>query len=315
MTLFLFLLFIPFKLSVINACHAEEWKALISFKSHLTNSSNRLSSWKGHNCCSWYGIRCSDSLHVTTLDLRNPFPDNLIMKVNSEPVSFSDFLSTAITNTIPSSIFSLPHIRYLDLSFNNFILSKIPTGLSNLIGLAYLNLSSTMFNDSMTTQFTNLTSLTALDLSWSFSIWDYSSVFANLSSTLTIHSGALYTYINRGSLSASNLNWLQQLNNLRELKLSGVDLSESSRSALWAKPISNLSKLRLLDLSNCGISGKVPVEQLLNLTRLSHLFMDFNIIASEIPRNLANLTSLLILDLTRSNLQGHIPYLPQLKVL
>ncbi|KAK6277219.1 hypothetical protein POUND7_017542 [Theobroma cacao] len=234
------------------------------------------------------------------------------MKVNSEPVSFSDFLSTAITNTIPS-IFSLPHIRYLDLSFNNFILSKIPTGLSNLIGLAYLNLSSTMFNDSMTTQFTNLTSLTALDLSWSFSIWDYSSIFANLSSTLTIHSGALYTYINRGSLSASNLNWLQQLNNLRELKLSGVDLSESSRSALWAKPISNLSKLRLLDLSNCGISGKVPVEQLLNLTRLSHLFMDFNIIASEIPRNLANLTSLLILDLTRSNLQGHIPYLPQLK--
>ncbi|XP_022765890.1 probable LRR receptor-like serine/threonine-protein kinase At4g36180 [Durio zibethinus] len=192
-----------------NACHEEEKEALISFKSHITDPSNRLSSWKGQNCCSWYGIRRSDSLHVTAIDLRNPNPDSLILDLNSQPVSTSDFPSTDLTGTIPSSLFSLTLIR--------------------------------------------------------------------------------------------------------KLKLSGVDLSEASRSTLWAKSISNLFMLRLLDLSNCGISGEVPVEQLFNLSRLSHLFMDFNFIASKIPSKLANLTSLSVLDLTRSNLQGHIPYLPQLK--
>ncbi|XWS25037.1 hypothetical protein CRYUN_Cryun27aG0036500 [Craigia yunnanensis] len=315
MTLFLFLLFIFSELFVINACHNEEREALISFKSNITDPSNRLSSWKGQNCCSWYGIHCSDSLHVTTIDLRNPTPDSLIMDMNSQPVSTSDSPSTAITGSIPSSLFSLTHIRYLDLSFNNFMLSKIPTGLSNLTVLTYLNLSNAMFNDSITTQFANLTSLTELDLSCSFSVVDYSSVSSSLSSTLTIDSGSLYTYINRGSLSASNLNWLQRLNNLRKLRLSGVDLSEASRSTMWAKSISNLSKLRLLDLSNCSISGKVPVEQLLNLTSLNYLFMGFNFIESQIPNKLANLTSLSVLDLTRSNLQGYIPYLPQLKEL
>ncbi|XVF37073.1 hypothetical protein REPUB_Repub19eG0114100 [Reevesia pubescens] len=315
MTLFLFLLFIFSKLFVINACHEEEREALISFKSTITDPSNRLSSWKGQNCCSWYGIRCSDSLHVIAIDLRNPTPDSVIMDMNSQLLSTSNFPSTAITGTIPSSLFSLTHIRYLDLSFNNFTLSKIPIGLSNLTGLTYLSLSNAMFDDTITTQFANLTSLIELDLSCSFGIVDYSSISSSLSSTVTFHSGSLDTYINRGSLSASNLNWLQGLNNLRKLKLSGVDLSEASRSTMWAKSISNLSKLRLLDLSNCGIYGEFRVEQLLNLTRLSYLFMDFNFFASKIPSKLANLTSLSVLDLTKSNLQGHIPYLPQLKEL
>ncbi|XVE60207.1 hypothetical protein DITRI_Ditri05aG0109300 [Diplodiscus trichospermus] len=285
----------------------------MSLKSGIKDPSNRLSSWKGPNCCSWYGIRCSDSFHVTTIDLRNPTPDSLFLDMNSQPVPTSDSPSTAITGTIPSSLFALTHIRYLDLSFNNFMLSNIPTGLSNLTRLTYLNLSNAMFNDHITTQFANLTSLTGLDLSCSFNILDYSSISSTLSSTLTIQSGSLYTYINRGSLSASNLDWLQGLNNLRQLKLNGVDLSEASRSTMWAKTLSSLSKLRLLDLSNCSISGKVPVEQLLNLTRLNDLFMGYNFIESQIPTKLANLTSLSVLDLTRSNLQGRIPYLPQLK--
>ncbi|XVF64421.1 hypothetical protein PTKIN_Ptkin09bG0168000 [Pterospermum kingtungense] len=304
------------QLIVINACPEEEREALISFKSQITDPANRLSSWKGHNCCSWHGIRCSDSLHVTTIDLRNPTPDDsLILNMNSEPISTSESQSTALTGSIPPSFFSLTHTRYLDLSFNNFMLSKIPTGLSNLTRLSYLNLSNAMFNDSITTQFANLTSLTELDLSCSYSILDYSSVYSSLSSTVTIHSGSFYTYVNRGNLSGSNLNWLRGLNNLSKLVLSGVDLSEASRSALWAKSMSSLSKLRLLDLSNCGISGGIPVEQLLNLTRLTYLFMDFNYISSQIPSKLANLTSLSVLDLTRSNLKGHIPHLPQLKEL
>ncbi|KAG4157628.1 hypothetical protein ERO13_D02G074400v2, partial [Gossypium hirsutum] len=188
----------------------------MSFKSNMADPSNRLSSWKGQNCCSWYGINCSDSFHVTAIDLRNPKLDNLILDMNSQLVSTSDVPSTALTGTIPPSLFSLTHLRYLDLSFNNFSFSKVPLGFSKLTGLTYLNLSNVMFNGSITTQFSNLTLLMELDLS---------------------------------------------------------------------------------------ISGEVPVEQLLNLTKLSELYMDYNFLASKIP------------NLTRSYLQGHIPYLPQVKTL
>ncbi|XVF37075.1 hypothetical protein REPUB_Repub19eG0114300 [Reevesia pubescens] len=311
MTLFLFLLFIFSKLFVINACHEEEREALISFKSNITDPSNRMSCWKGQNCCSWYGIRCSDSLHVIAIDLPNPTPDSVIMDMNSQLLSTSNFPSTAITGTIPSSLFSLTHIRYLDLSFNNFTLSKIPIGLSNLTGLTYLSLSNAMFHDTITTQFANLTSLIELDLSCSFRIVDYSSISSSLSPTVTIHSGSLYTYINRGSLSASNLNWLQGVNNLRKLKLSGVDLSEASRSTMWAKSISNLSKLRLLDLSNCGIYGEFRVEQLLNLPlpwpQLESIDISSTHAIGSIPPSIANSTSLVYFTAYNSLIQGQIP--------
>ncbi|GLT31725.1 hypothetical protein SLA2020_064400 [Shorea laevis] len=304
------LLLIFSHLSATNACYEAEREILLSFKSHLLDPSNRLSSWQGQNCCSWHGIRCSDSLHVTTLDLRNPNPESFIINRNSELVSTSDSNFTAITGTIPPSLFSLTHISYLDLSFNNFTFSKIPTGLANLTSLTYLNLSNAMFSGSLTTQFSNLTSLRVLDLSCSFPVIDYSTISYNVSSSVTFRAGSFYTHIYMGSLSSSNLNWLQKFNNLRFLILNGVNLSEAPLS-----PISNLWNLRMLQLSNCQISGRIPIKQLLNLTRLSYLSMGFNFLRTQIPLELANLTSLSVIDLWRSSLQGSFPYLPQLKEL
>ncbi|GLU07119.1 hypothetical protein SLE2022_240900 [Rubroshorea leprosula] len=303
------LLFLIFShISATNACYEAEREILLSFKSHLLDPSNRLSSWQGQNCCSWHGIRCSDSLHVTTLDLRNPNPERFLINSNSELVSTSDSNFTAITGIIPPSLFSLTHISYLDLSFNNFTFSKIPTGLANLTALTYLNLSNAMFSGSLTTQFSNLTSLRVLDLSCSFPVIDYSTISHHVSSSVTFRAGSFYTHIYMGSLSSSNLNWLQKFNNLRFLILNGVNLSEVPLS-----PISNLWNLRELQLSNCQISGRIPVKQLLNLTRLSYLSMGFNFLRTQIPLELANLTSLSVIDLTRSSLQGSFPYLPQLK--
>eukprot|EP00257_Ricinus_communis_P026634 XP_025014048.1 probable inactive leucine-rich repeat receptor kinase XIAO [Ricinus communis] len=309
-----FLVFILSSISTITGCYENERAALLSFKSQIMDPSNRLSSWQGHNCCNWQGIHCSGSLHVISVDLRNPKPYLPIINSNSYHVSTSTSESTALRGTISSSLFTLTRITYLDLSFNNFMYSRIPPRISNFTRLTYLNLSNAAFSDSITIQFANLTSLESLDLSCSTVVSDFSSISYDLSFEL-IQVGSPYGNVYSSNLSSTSLHWLQGMHNLKVLRLSGVDLSQASAIAYWANPIAALSNLRLLWLSNCRISGELPISQLLNLTQLSVLVLDFNPITSQIPVQLANLTSLSVIHFTGSNLQGPIPYIPQLQEL
>lgn len=304
-------------LSFATGCVDAERRALLDFKSLLMDPSNQLNSWQGQHCCSWKGINCSSSGFVIALNLRNPNPESVLLNLNSElvPTSSNSTKSTAIEGKISPSLFTLNNLRYLDLSFNNFMSSKLPSGLANLTRLTYLNLSNAMFEDSITTQLANLTKLTKLDISCSYMISDLSTISINLTSSSRVNFGSMYSYINNGKLSSSNINWLQRLTNLKEIRLSGIDLFEASQSTRWAEPISFLSNLSKLHLSNCRISGRIPVDHLLNLTNLYSLIMDSNDLSSHIPKQLANLTSLSVLDFRSSNLQGPIPYLPQLKAL
>ncbi|XP_058111777.1 leucine-rich repeat receptor-like serine/threonine-protein kinase At1g17230 [Magnolia sinica] len=123
------------------------------------------------------------------------------------------------------------------------------------------------------------------------------------------------SYISNGYISCSNLNWLRDMINLKELVSNGVDLSASTSTMNWAEPISRMYNLRQLQLSDCRISSPIPVNQLINLTHLYYLQMGSNFLASSIPIQLANLTSLSSLDLTNSHLHGPITYFPQLQEL
>ncbi|KAA8517261.1 hypothetical protein F0562_017554 [Nyssa sinensis] len=307
------LFFFLFSLSAVTCCRENEREALLNFKSFLEDPSNRLSSWQGLNCCSWHGIYCSKSWHVVAVNLGNPAPARVILNGNKELVAMPTSISNALKGKISSSLFTLSHLRFLDLSFNNFTSSKIPSGLSNLTYLTHLNLSNAMFEDSIVAQFANLTSLRVLDLSCSYEVPDVSSISYNLTSVKL--SDSWHSFIHRGSLYSSNLNWLEGLHNLRELRLSGVDLSEASQSNKWAETLSLLSNLRSLYLLNCRILSAIPINHLLNLTNLSSLRMDSNVFTSPIPNQLANLSSLLIFGIKHSHLGGSVPYLPQLKEL
>ncbi|KAK8473867.1 hypothetical protein V6N13_054228 [Hibiscus sabdariffa] len=100
--------------------------------------------------------------------------------MNSQRASTSDAPPTALTTP------SLLHFSSLLISdiltsvstFNNFSFSKIPLGFSNLGALTYQNISNAMFKDSVTIHLSNLTSLVELDLSCSWIILDYSSVYS-----------------------------------------------------------------------------------------------------------------------------------------
>ncbi|XP_009588731.1 uncharacterized protein LOC107777952 [Nicotiana tabacum] len=301
--------------SIVYGCHETERAALLSFKSMLTDPSDRLSSWLGGNCCNWEGIKCSSSGHVVVVNLRNPNPDEFIINANKELFSDPNNTSNALNGTISPLLFTLNHMQYLDLSFNNFMLSKLPPEISNLTKLTYLNLSNVMFQDSISTQFSNLTSLRSLDLSCANLVIDLSSITISLTLPPKLDFGSMSSFISYGRLYSPNLRWLEGIRGLRYLVLTGVDLSKASESFHWAKPISDLSNLMSLQLSYCKISGRIPTGLLLNLTNLSTLEMSSNTLTSSIPDLLSNLTTLSTLDFSANDLHGHIPYLPQLEEL
>ncbi|OWM87730.1 hypothetical protein CDL15_Pgr016426 [Punica granatum] len=264
---------------VVRSCLDNEREALLSFKSVLSDPSKRLSSWEGEDCCKWKGIICSDSLHVISINLRNPTPNIVIVNQNSELVTASDYsMPMTLQGTLSPALFLLTELVHLDLSYNDFLLSKIPEeSFLNLPKLTYLNFSNSNFSGSINNQFLELTSLRSLDLSCAMDVVDYSSVTLTVSSTLMVEASSPYSYISGGALSSSDLNWLRSLRNLKELVLSGVDLSEASRSSsLWVEPLSSLSRLETLVLSNCSVFAPLPIDGFLNLTDLRYLLMDFN---------------------------------------
>ena len=83
----------------------------------------KMKSWKADSdCCSWDGVTC-DTQHgeVIGLDLSNSW---LYGPLNSN-----------------SSLFSLRHLRKLNLDSNNFTFSTIPSEFGQLVSLTHLNLS------------------------------------------------------------------------------------------------------------------------------------------------------------------------------
>ncbi|CAN4096090.1 unnamed protein product [Withania somnifera] len=234
--------------SIVYGCYEIERAAFLSFKSLLTDPPNWLFLWQSQSCCNWKGIKCSSSGRVVVVNLRNPNPIEVMININKEVVLYLH-CSSLLTD----------HMQHLDLSFNNFMYSKLPVEILNLTKLTYLNLSKAMFRDTISTQFTNLTSLRSLDLSCANLVSDLSSVSVSLTFPLI---------------------------------LTGVDLSKASESFRWAKSISCLSNLLSLQLSNCNISGRIPIRKLLNLTSLSTLAMSSNILTSSIPDLLSNITTL-----------------------
>ncbi|KAI3886926.1 hypothetical protein MKW92_009560 [Papaver armeniacum] len=301
-TIFLLLLFSGLTV-IVQCCHDNERTSLLIFKTFLSDPSGRLSSWRGKNCCNWKGVHCSnDTSHVVKVDLRNPKPEKFMRNLYSDVISISSESTAALNGTISPALLNLFHLNYLDLSYNNFDYSKIHNHFSKLTSLVYLNLSNSMFSSPIKNQFANMSTLQYLDISCSSMITDFSSLSFSIS-TSKLSYKFFTSYLPTSYVSSADISWLRGLSNLKVLNLTG------------AEPISVLSNLRELSLSDCSISGPFPLNEFHNLSHLSHLRMDSNPLSSPMPIQLANFTSLTVLDLNNCQLQGSVPYLPQLQYL
>ncbi|XP_017647770.1 receptor-like protein 53 [Gossypium arboreum] len=307
LSLFLFFphLYASSSSSVSHSCSHHEAASLIQFKNSfsITQTENatmycddfaglksypKTNSWKeGTDCCSWDGVTCHHlNAHVIALDL-----------------SCSWLYGNFPSNT---TLFLLPHLQKLNLAYNDFNLSKIPSEFGRFESLVYLNLSHTNFVGEVPSQVSHLSKLVSLDLS----SWNYDS------EQFTIDQHALeglvhnltevrHLFLNRINMSSINPHVFMNLSSsLRSLSLAYCDLQGKFQKNLFDLP--NFLQLTHLDLWGNQLSGQIP-RSLGNLLQLTYLDLSYNQLSGQIPRSLGNLLQLTLLDLWGNQLSGQIP--------
>lgn len=252
-------------------CLESERQALLRFKQGLSDSSDRLASWKsGGNCCNWTGVICDNLTgHVLELHLGNPHDTK-----NDLVIPGKAFEQSRLSGKVDSCLLDLKHLQYLDLSGNNFG-GKIPGFLGSLQSLRFLNLSTSGFEGLIPHQLGNLTNLQYLDLH------DLLSEF----------------------LYAENLQWLTSLVQLQLLDLSGISLIQASD---WLQVTNELPSLTALHLSYCQLDP-VPSQRNVNFSFLGTLDLSNNEFSNSIYSWIFGLNSLVSLDLSGNSFEGHFP--------
>ncbi|KAG8492737.1 hypothetical protein CXB51_010490 [Gossypium anomalum] len=226
-----------------HSCFHHEAASLIQFKNSFSITQTRdaalycdhfaglksfpkTNSWKeGTDCCSWDGVTCDQlNAHVIALDL-----------------SCSWLYGNFPSNT---TLFLLPHLQKLNLAYNDFNDSKIPSEFGQFTSLFYLNLSSTGFVGEVPSQVSHLSKLVSLDLSW------------NIPQRIDKHAveGIVHN-----------------LTEVRHLFLDGINISSTNPLVFM-----NLSSsLRSLSLALCHLQGKFP-KNIFDLPNLNFLNLGRN---------------------------------------
>ncbi|XBI14900.1 hypothetical protein VPH35_057414 [Triticum aestivum] len=287
-----------------GSCVAHERAALLSFKGSLSDPVKQLSSWHGEDCCTWEGVGCSNRTgHVVNLNLSGCGYE------------------ARVGGDISPSLTALHHLKYLDLSCNNFSGVQIPKFVASLKSLQHLDLSFASFVGRVPPQLGNLSNLVFLSVSDNPL---YSDDLAWLSHLTSLQ------YLDMSSVNLStSVDWVHAINKLPSLKVlcledsdlrkSPATLSHYNLTALRVLDISgntfqaafspswvwHITTLTYLDLSQCDFRGSIP-DEMGSMTSLEEVHIAEANLAGIIPPNLKNLCNLKIVDLHDSNTTGDI---------
>ncbi|TYH46796.1 hypothetical protein ES332_D11G364100v1 [Gossypium tomentosum] len=324
-SLFPFLLLIPticFTICHANSnllCIQSEKEALLKFKNHLIDPSNRLLSWvEGGDCCEWTGVVCHNSTgHVNQLHLAAPLsvPDSLAAEAEWEA-----YYNSVLGGKINPSLLELKHLSSLDLSKNNFSSIHIPKFFGLLESLTYLNLSRAQFQGAIPHNLGNLSKLQYLDLGGNDALRSKSLQWVSGLSSLQYLD---FSYLDL-SEATDSVQVTFKLPSLLALHLPGcvleddpsfnsinsskslvvLDLSRNRFSSV-PKWIFSLHGLVSIDLSHNFLEGPIP-DYFGNISFLEVLDLSFNFLNSSIPNSLYSLNRLQFLSLRDTQLQGTI---------
>ncbi|KAL5804150.1 hypothetical protein ACOSQ3_030950 [Xanthoceras sorbifolium] len=292
-----------------NGSIESERQALLSFKQDLKDPSNRLASWIGDgDCCNWAGIVCHNVTgHVLQRQLRNPHLE--YFEEDYSPSDYKAFHRSQLGGKINPSLLNLKHLKYLDLSFNDFEGIQIPGFLGSMQSLRYLNLSTAGFHGMIPQQLGNLSNLQYLDLNYDLYVENLRWITGlSLLNHLDLSSAMinLLPFLEVLRLSHCQLQHLPQIPFANFSSLTTLDISYNEcHNSLIPSWVFGLSRLVFLDLSHNSFEGSI-VDGVENLTSLRHLDLSSNHFNSSIPNWLSNFNHLEYLSLSGNDLQGSI---------
>lgn len=275
-SLLFWLLFFRFSISSAAQCNPNEKKVLLEIKTKLNPTNLAFSDWDPTatpDCCDWFGIQCSTSARVTSLNL------NLDVFVEAQH--------------IPPVIGELPFLQSLHIHGN--LTGPIPGSIANLANLQTLELSSGLTGP-IPKSLGRLKRLTSLDLSLNI-------LTGSIPSTLGQLTGLTYLDLSNNKLSSSIPDSLGRLTALNRL-----DLSSNRLTGPIPASLSNLIKITRLDLGANRISGSIPANFGSFKNPGMDLFLGQNQLSGPIPRSFGK-AIVNLLDLSMNQLTGDASFL------
>jgi Leucine-rich repeat (LRR) protein len=235
---------------------------------HLDLGGNRLN---GNIPDSIGQLKRLEELHLNNNNMSGELPSTLsnctnLITIDLKVNNFSGELQKV-------NFFNLPNLKTLDLLYNNFT-GTIPESIYSCSNLNALRLSSNNLHGQLSPRIANLKHLVFLSL--------VSNNFTNITNTLQI---------------------LKNCRNLTSLLIGsnfkGEDMPED-------ETIDGFQNLQVLSISNCSLSGKIPLW-LSKLKNLQVLLLHTNQLSGPIPAWIKSLESLFHLDISSNKLTGEIP--------
>ncbi|KAI3512738.1 hypothetical protein L1887_20057 [Cichorium endivia] len=339
-----FVLFVFFVLvAFVSPQHSlkTDKDSLLEFKKSIKiDPRSVLSNWnETTEVCKFKGISCKNGHRVRRIKLVGyglvgPFSPSISNLTALRTLNLS---GNNLYGKIPDGISSLRHFRNLLLDCNS-LEGRIPESLSFLSNLTILSLKDNKFHGEIPPSlFSNCTALSNLDLSHNFlngkipenigncpKLWNvnlYNNHFigeipfslSNASEMLNLDVEDNYL---SGELPSKQVATLTELLYLHLSYNHMVSHDQNNNLEVFFTALLNCSMLKELELAGMGLGGSLPdsVGQL--GVNFSQMLLQENKIYGSVPSGIANLSNLMLLDLTRNKLNGTIsPELNRLKKL